>query len=196
MSIARLVLDYLEALKWPIVAVIAIRIFRKPISELIGRIRTMKATVGGSSIELDAARRGLEKAAEKATEPPEEIFAEGAGGRPSPGGLETRGDEARAGRPGATPEEYAAAGAARGRPSRPELRERLVQVVERQRQRDIEAVIRAAVDYGWLTALKEPNGPRPYPVIEWTEDGKPHITTFTTTETGDARHGATEPPSR
>lgn len=190
MSIARLILDYLEALKWPIVAVVLAWIFRNPISELIGRIRTMKAMVGASSVEVDAARRGLEKVAGEAAEPAEEILAEAAGGRPSPRGLETRGGETRAGGSGATQEEYAAAAAARGRFS-PERRQQLIRIVERRRQRDIEAVIRAAVDYGWLTALKEPNGPRPVPVIEWTEDGKPRITTFTTTETAEAQRLAT-----
>jgi hypothetical protein len=70
-------------------------------------------------------------------------------------------------------------------------RQQLIRIVERRRQREIEAVVRAAVDYGWLTALKEPNGPRPVPVIEWTEDGKPRITTFTTTETAEAQRLAT-----
>jgi hypothetical protein len=179
-SIARLVLEYLNALKWPIVAVVAIVIFRKPITELIGRLRTMKATVGGSSLELDAARRQVEKAAEEAVESvAEEVLAEGDGGPPAPGGLETRGGETRAGRPGATPEEYAAVAGRRSAAAR-RFRDRVAEmVVERDRRQHIEALIRTAVDYGWLTGVQLPNGPRPFPVIEWTEDGKPRIATFT-----------------
>ena len=182
MSIARLVLEYMDALKWPILAVVALVIFRKPISELIDRIRTMKATVGGSSVELEAARRQMEDAAEAVAE---EVLAEGGGGPPAPGGLETRGGETRGGRPGATPEERAAAGAARGRALSPETYERVARTRERRR-REIEALMRTAVEYGWLTGLERPNGPRPHPVIEWTEDGKPRITTFTAVDPGEA----------
>jgi hypothetical protein len=191
-SIARLILDYLDALKWPIVAVVLAWIFHNPISELIGRIRTMKATVGASSVEVDTARRQVEKAAEEVAElPVKEMLAEGAGGPPALGGPQTRGGETRTGGAGATPEDYAAAARRRSGAAR-ELRDRLADVVvERDRRQHIEALIRTAVDYGWLTALQQPYGPRPFPVIEWSEDGKPRITTFTTTETGDVRGKAT-----
>lgn len=54
MEIARLVLDYLEVLVWPLVVLALGILFRRPISGFIDRIRSAKAL--GVEADLDAIR--------------------------------------------------------------------------------------------------------------------------------------------
>lgn len=75
MDQARLVLDYVEALVWPLVVAglvaTALALFRQQIGELINRMRRL--TVGPSGAEFDAAAQAAPERGEAIEEAPEKI---------------------------------------------------------------------------------------------------------------------------
>lgn len=55
MDVARLVLDYLQVITWPLLVPVGVLLFRKQLAVLIGRIK--KLSFGGFDIELDVRAR-------------------------------------------------------------------------------------------------------------------------------------------
>ena len=71
LDVWRLVLDYVNALKWPVLIGGAVIYFRQPVAEWIGRVTKVKATVAGSTFEADADAAARRANALSATVPQE-----------------------------------------------------------------------------------------------------------------------------
>ncbi|KRC85199.1 hypothetical protein ASE25_19305 [Terrabacter sp. Root85] len=82
MDVAELVLQYLQALAWPLVAVGALIAFRRQVSEKIGQLKDVNTPIGGGTF-FDKAAREVEASADAAAEDQTLQPISGSDGEPS-----------------------------------------------------------------------------------------------------------------
>ena len=160
----RLVLDYINGLKWVGLIALVVIVFRSKISALIDRIKTADLTAGGLNVKLDLAGQRMADLAQGLARPDDDRLSEFDDG----------------------PVPTAPDGGRKAAPLSQERMSELARVLlERRRRAEIEDLITDAVGYGWDAAKTGFFESRPYPLFEWTEDGKPRIA-FTTSDPTEA----------
>jgi hypothetical protein len=173
----RLGLDVFNAAKWVALAAFVVWVFREPLRKILREVRSGEVEAGPFKGKFDT--RDQEAISQ----------AGGELARPSPEAEElSRRLQERTGDDSS--ESLAEAAREAQAPVKFDLTRILEHVKasnaerERQRRAEVEELITASVGYGWA-AGRGPFQSRPYPVIEWTEDGAPVIL-YTTSDEKDA----------